>query len=1398
MFMFAKFSKWSFLSFQNYQSLQEDHTKRVEVCNDLEANLAGVASEKSQLEAEVLMLRDEYKYLKKGMEVMEKFFKLKVLEHESSKSDSAANTPKSVDIEELKQHVFGQIQAPTRQATESVTVAAGAEKAKGKGDSLHEDIMQQSELVLNKLINPHGAAKDLSDHDRLVHWKDVRRSIADKLMTESKENIEPKIDISGKIKSVPAVTDTSVSTIEDSQVSQSSSSTHYPLRVTELVADIQKQTGAPIEVIVDPGNPDSLTLKLLNKKEELSDEALLANLADTDLPDSIKLDLRKVNKDKMEEAYGELRRRRLTMLVQAYTGRNDAEQLITKIKEAQSKINEPPKPSPTSSSIISEALTGHKTEPASSLSAQRKLEAQMIADSQVLAEQSKRIKDKLLAMKDNFSSQREEYLDLPYKGSEVPRVTTPKDRKGSRHGTPPRSSRRDSDDSETSLPGPNIRMKLFNGPKRQIYPHKKDYETSSTWQRKKQEEEDEIKRYEEDLLADWTANPKVKPLNENHSHNQSYDYYPEDNSTLRHHNSRLTTSMIEQEPLRRDSPPQKSLSALHRFRMARKSQNPDDDKAYEEDGHGTYEDQEWDEDCDEDGQTYLDYVRARYQQKGREGEEETHAADMSHQGPTPNKFQKFVAKHRGKAIRRELTENRAQDSSDAPLDMKDLDNWRDRKSPSARDYATSSSLKMSGVEPLQRSTGPTVGTLPSSQTLKYPIEDKTRKFLDEYLRENEVARPKVEPDVNRSLTTHRPDPRISARVGGTGERSDPNVTGEYASLPSSYRTQSVTGYTSESTRPPTADHSEAVRKYDPPQDYRSSSSQGYHTASSQDYRPSSSQGYHAPSSQDYRPSSSQGHHAPSYQDYRPSSSQNYRPSSVQDKLPASSKDYRSASSQDYRSTPNHESKPRDRSPYSSFTDYTKRDPSSASHRQDYRTSSTTPTTTVTPDTNKDRYSPSRHNTSRHNTSLDDRGYSDVEMRTKQAISYPTATDNVKIDIKTVRDSRDTNGREPSASPYKYDGQSSRSYSKDIPLTSSSQSEKISLTAKPSSYRYTDTYTSRYPSSSDSCSATNRVSQPSADTRETAYSRETAREPSSLPRDIAKGRSLSREAPSSRSDSHAAYLSYVTGDIKPDRQDTKADTRTTTTRDTTDQCRSSTPVRTDNIDTSKYSSHVSSAGSSAHPRKQVEDIMSRYTQPDTSRHAARETTATAQPKVENEPDSPRSSEAHPDDQLYSRDIIMTRKLSKDESERGSVSEQDFVVTRGGDILARSSPKLYGSSRDREDRGYVRSGEPREEPKTDCERDIVASDNRRTTDTSYVSSRNYGGSATDGTDRGDGIRWDEPKRYDGTRDTRDWKEPKKYVDSRSASETAAQERQVHFEKSRQEKEARNTNTGPSLSR
>ena len=246
--------------------------------------------EKEQLKTEVKVLREEFQHVQKGVEIIETLLR--------------GSAPKPSDAQVLNQRL-SELKSHVHACQNGNRGALGVQPMKNNdAKSLHEDIMKQSENVLN-ILRENGALPEQAEIEGpSINWTEVQKSIEKQLSKET----ERKISVTELTDKVEKIDDKASMPVENR------TSKALPQTVSHLAEAIESELGMKVNIVIEPVPNQTPVVNLASQP----DEDVIAQT----LGKKYKLD-----HDKMNKEYEELRKKRLAMLVQAYTGKNEKEMI---------------------------------------------------------------------------------------------------------------------------------------------------------------------------------------------------------------------------------------------------------------------------------------------------------------------------------------------------------------------------------------------------------------------------------------------------------------------------------------------------------------------------------------------------------------------------------------------------------------------------------------------------------------------------------------------------------------------------------------------------------------------------------------------------------------------------------------------------------------------------------------------------------------------------------------------------------------------------------------------------------------------------------------------------------------------------------------------------------------
>ncbi|KAK2161545.1 hypothetical protein LSH36_115g13078 [Paralvinella palmiformis] len=221
------------------------------------------------------------------------------------------------------------------------------------GSTLHDDIMKQSEMVLD-IIKESGDIKEADIPPAVFHWQDVRNSIAHQLLNESHQKIttiphcesticRPKENKDAKLTSLLKELDIYLKDKEGDEKGTDNintgdtgekSKSKLPDSVRILMKAVEQELGASVNITIQGSDDQPVKLNLNCNVADTSGFGSEKYLDAEHLEERQDINKRKEKYkeefDRINAEYEELRRKRLSLLVQAYTGKQDPRPLNSK------------------------------------------------------------------------------------------------------------------------------------------------------------------------------------------------------------------------------------------------------------------------------------------------------------------------------------------------------------------------------------------------------------------------------------------------------------------------------------------------------------------------------------------------------------------------------------------------------------------------------------------------------------------------------------------------------------------------------------------------------------------------------------------------------------------------------------------------------------------------------------------------------------------------------------------------------------------------------------------------------------------------------------------------------------------------------------------------------------
>ena len=303
---------------------------------DLQRSLAESEDQKDRLWTEVKVLLDEFGLLKTDMDTMEHLLQQHVPEIYGSVVIQGKRHGHVLvrSLSELKEHVFGDQKLPEhcpgsggglRSLHNAPELSLQAPRdVPSTVATIHENIMKQSQLVLNN-IDP----VDVSDKPcgPVVNWQDVCQSIASQLVSESDMASRVPLD-SAK---VMPLFDIMLKELDISKEPTETIRVEPPQCLPKQVLGLAKT----METELDMGSTNGSSTQSMSTHAFLDSVAVKSELDDrsSNASDRSPVDTERVNRE-----YEELKKKRLHLLIQAYTGNPDPDSLIARARSQVSVL----------------------------------------------------------------------------------------------------------------------------------------------------------------------------------------------------------------------------------------------------------------------------------------------------------------------------------------------------------------------------------------------------------------------------------------------------------------------------------------------------------------------------------------------------------------------------------------------------------------------------------------------------------------------------------------------------------------------------------------------------------------------------------------------------------------------------------------------------------------------------------------------------------------------------------------------------------------------------------------------------------------------------------------------------------------------------------------------------
>ena len=294
----------------------------------LQRSLAESEDQKDRLWTEVKVLLDEYGLLKSDVDAMENILQ----EHLPEIYGSVVIRGKRHghilvrSLNELKQHVFGGSRSASERGTSSdgshrSVVNTPESRTGASSDSastaemIHDNIMKQSQLVLNNL-------DDAGNKPRapVVNWQDVCQSIASQLVSESERAVSVPLDTTKVMPLFNVMLKELDMGVEPPAIARPDPQC-LPRQVLGLAMTMESELG-----LSATNGSSAQFLSTLAPLDSVEAEV------QGDDRSSTSSDRQPVDHEKLNREYEELKKKRLFMLMQAYTGNPDPDALLARAR----------------------------------------------------------------------------------------------------------------------------------------------------------------------------------------------------------------------------------------------------------------------------------------------------------------------------------------------------------------------------------------------------------------------------------------------------------------------------------------------------------------------------------------------------------------------------------------------------------------------------------------------------------------------------------------------------------------------------------------------------------------------------------------------------------------------------------------------------------------------------------------------------------------------------------------------------------------------------------------------------------------------------------------------------------------------------------------------------------
>ena len=239
-------------------------------------------------------------------------------------------------LNELKQHVFGGTSASERGTSTSSHGSDGSHRSvvvtpesrtgassdsASTAETIHDNIMKQSQLVLNNIDDVPGVNKPRAP---VVNWQDVCQSIASQLVSESERAVSVPLDTTKVMPLFNVMLKELDMGVEPPTIARPDPHC-LPRQVLGLAMTMESELG------LSSTNGSSAQFSSTPAAGLTPIDSIRAEVHSDDRS-STSSDRQPVDHEKLNREYEELKKKRLFMLMQAYTGTPDPDALLARAR----------------------------------------------------------------------------------------------------------------------------------------------------------------------------------------------------------------------------------------------------------------------------------------------------------------------------------------------------------------------------------------------------------------------------------------------------------------------------------------------------------------------------------------------------------------------------------------------------------------------------------------------------------------------------------------------------------------------------------------------------------------------------------------------------------------------------------------------------------------------------------------------------------------------------------------------------------------------------------------------------------------------------------------------------------------------------------------------------------